>query len=126
MCQAISIASENDCLANGFSVQGPFGGIALPAACCCCFQVLLLAPNCVAQYEAAEGEAREAKRGLWQQQQAISPRQKGKTYQAALAAAASNSVMASSEEKEREASVNLVDPGIVFSQVGLRKHVGRS
>ena len=47
------------------------------------------------QYEAAEGEAREVKRGLWQQQQAIPPRQKGKRYQAALEAAASNSVMAS-------------------------------
>jgi hypothetical protein len=52
------------------------------------------------QYEAAKGEARELKRGLWQQQQAIPPRQNGKTYQAALAPAASNSVMASSEEKE--------------------------
>jgi hypothetical protein len=51
-----------------------------------------------ATYEAAEIEVRESKRGLWQRQQAIPPRQKGKTYQAALAAAASNSVMASSEE----------------------------
>jgi len=53
-----------------------------------------------ATYEAAEDEARESKRGLWQQQQAIPPRQKGRAYQAVVGAAASNSVMASSEEKE--------------------------